>query len=793
MSVVTFLVVVVGAVVLATAAGARRSATALARFNEYSHASDLEVDAGPTTTARQVARFAHSPGVSSVARLHAYAQQVDGHPDLQVAAAVDRRLGSAVDRARVVAGRRQNPRAPFEITISEGFATLARLHVGDRIAASSLSPEQLSEVTNGQDPGPSRGPRVVLHVVGVVRRPLDLGDRAASGGVVILSPAFDREYRHRMGIFTTVLRVRTVRGRPDISRVSAAAKAAFGGSPFFQVTDLALENGGAASAIDVVTLTLWIFAGVTALAGAVAIGVVLTREIAQGSRDHPALLALGAARRTRIAISMLPACFVAVGGGLVVAAVAVAVSPILPIGIARRADPNPGFHVDWAVLGLGVLMLAVFVLGVALLASARATGATSLTRSRNPRRPWISERLARTGLAPSFTNGFRMTFERQPGVRSLPTRSAFVGAIFGVAGVTAVVVMAASLDHLASTPRLYGWTFDFTAPDDTFTPHCGTNTAGADFGLHKVPGVEDVAAVCFSTVHVDGRATTGWGLSSVRGEIGPEIVEGRSPRRSSEVALGRATLAALHKGIGDTVRAKAHKPARRYRIVGRAVFPRVYGQELQPLADGAFFTGDGFRPLAANNENLSRYLVGRFATGADRHVVLARVSKMAAFNPTGADNALFGDKGARVASVPPEIARLRNVGWFAPTLGALLASLALIAVGHALVTAVRRRRHEFATLKTLGFRRRQVRSTIAWHATLISIVGLLVGLPLGVLVGRFAWRLLADTLGVSTVAWFPAVAVVITAVLAIGIVNLIALLPSYAAANTRPAIALQAE
>src|SRR6478736_4892954 len=757
--VVTSLVVIVGAVVLATAAGARRSATALARFDDYSHASEVEVDADPATTAAQVARFARSPGVASVARLHAYAQQVDGRPDLQLAATVDGRLGSAVDRARVVAGRRQNPRALYEITVSEGFATLAHVRIGDRITASSLSPAQLEAVVHGQDPGPSRGPRVTLPIVGIVRRPLDLGDRAASGGVVILSPAFDRAYRHRMGIFTTVLRVRTVHGHADVARVSAAAQRAFGGSPTFQVTDLALENGGAASAIDVVTLTLWIFAGVTALAGAVAIGVVLSREIAQGSRDHPTLLALGVTRRTRIVISTLPACFVAIVGGALAAVLAAAASPILPIGIARRADPNPAFHIDWVVLGLGVVALVAFVLGTALLAALRTTRSVSTERLRSARRPWLSERLAHAGLAPSFTNGVRMTFERQPGDRSLPTRSAFVGAIFGVAGVTAVIVLAASLGHLATTPRLYGWTFDFTAPDDTFTAHCGTDTARADFGLHQVPGVADVAAVCFGNVHIDGRATSGWALASVRGGIGPEIVDGRAPRRSGEVALGRATLAALHKRIGDTVQAREHQPARRYRIVGRAVFPRVYGQELQPLADGAFFTSDGFRPLAAKNDNLSRYLVGRFAAGANRPAVLARVSKMPAFNPTNGENPLFGDTGARVASVPPEVARLRDVGWFAPTLGALLAS---IAVGHALVTAVRRRRHEFAMLKTLGFRRRQVRSTVAWHATLLAAVGLVVGLPAGVLVGRFAWRLLADDLGVSTGAWFPKIALLLT-------------------------------
>ena len=76
-AVLTLLVVIVATVVLATAAGARRSATALARFSEYSRASDLEVDVDRATTPAQVAAFGRAPGVASVAMLHAYAQQVE--------------------------------------------------------------------------------------------------------------------------------------------------------------------------------------------------------------------------------------------------------------------------------------------------------------------------------------------------------------------------------------------------------------------------------------------------------------------------------------------------------------------------------------------------------------------------------------------------------------------------------------------------------------------------------------------------------------------------------------------
>ncbi len=151
------------------------------------------------------------------------------------------------------------------------------------------------------------------------------------------------------------------------------------------------------------------------------------------------------------------------------------------------------------------------------------------------------------------------------------------------------------------------------------------------------------------------------------------------------------------------------------------------------------------------------------------------------------------DEGARPASVPPEIERLRRVGWFAPALAGLLALLASLAVGHALFTGVRRRRREFAVFKTLGSSRRQVRAAVAWHATMLAAVGLVVGIPLGLIVGRWTWRQLAHSLGVATTAWVPAPELVIVAAVVVLIANLIGAFPARAAAHTRPAVALRAE
>jgi len=119
--------------------------------------------------------------------------------------------------------------------------------------------------------------------------------------------------------------------------------------------------------------------------------------------------------------------------------------------------------------------------------------------------------------------------------------------------------------------------------------------------------------------------------------------------------------------------------------------------------------------------------------------------------------------------------------------------LALVAVGHALVTTAHRRRSELAVLKTLGFERRQVRATLAWQATALAIVGLVFGLPLGILVGNVVWRHVAGSLGILPVAIVPVVAVALTVPCVMAIVNLVGFGPARTAARTWPAEALTAE
>jgi hypothetical protein len=686
-------------------------------------------------------------------------------------------FGNRADRSRLVSGRAVDPSAPDEITIGEALSDELHLGLGDTLDAPSFTQDQITTGFAGGDPGAPAGPTIHLRVVGIVRRPLDLGVRADTGGVVVLSPAFRSTYEGRIGAYTDVLRVRTDHGAADVPRVVAAARRMFGNELTFGTQGLGIESEGARSAIDVLTLALWVVAAVTAVSGLVAIGIVLTRDIGRSAFDQPVLRGLGLTRRQRVEVSGPRALIIAGIAAVIAVSGAVALSPLFPIGVARRAEPDPGVHVDWTVLGPGILAVIAVVLTMALLAAMRASRRSSFEREPHEYRQTsaVVERAASAGLRPTATNGLRMAIQSGRGEARVPVGSAFFGAVFGIAGVTAALVFAASLSHLAETPRLYGWTWDVHV--DVAAPK-GPCADANDHGLARLPGVDAVAHVCSAEMQINGRPAAVWGFQSLDGTVDPAIVAGRAPRSAGEVALGSVTLDALHKDIGDTVRVRGGGAPRSYVIVGRTVLPSVASP--QPLADGAAMTGAGWAPLHDAGENETNFLVARVQP-EDRAAVVQAIKEIPRRQLVG------------TPTRPVEVTRLEQINRIPASIAALLGGIALLAVGYALVTAVRRRRHELAVLKILGFDRGQVRATVAWHATVLGTVGLVLGIPVGIAVGRLVWQLVADGLGISTEVTVPALSLIVSVPVALALVNLIAFLPARSAANTRPAVSLRTE
>jgi hypothetical protein len=141
---------------------------------------------------------------------------------------------------------------------------------------------------------------------------------------------------------------------------------------------------------------------------------------------------------------------------------------------------------------------------------------------------------------------------------------------------------------------------------------------------------------------------------------------------------------------------------------------------------------------------------------------------------------------------PPEVREVKGVNGLPLVLAFVLTLLAVGTIAQTLVTSVRRRRRDLAILKAVGFVGRQVRASVAWQATAIAGTGLLVGLPLGVAAGRWAWTLLAQGFAIQPVAVLsPELLLAVPAVLLLA--NAVAAIPARTAARTRAAVVLRTE
>jgi hypothetical protein len=120
------------------------------------------------------------------------------------------------------------------------------------------------------------------------------------------------------------------------------------------------------------------------------------------------------------------------------------------------------------------------------------------------------------------------------------------------------------------------------------------------------------------------------------------------------------------------------------------------------------------------------------------------------------------------------------------------ATRSMLITGTAVFAAFSRGSFESTDLG-IGLVRRQVLGVVEWQALSLAGAALLIGVPLGLLAGRWAWTLLASSAGLAPAASIPLALVLlmipVTAVLA----ALIAAWPGQAAARIRPATVLRAE
>jgi len=509
----------------------------------------------------------------------------------------------------------------------------------------------------------------------------------------------------------------------------------------------------------------------------VLVGQALARAVTSGAGDLATWRAMGADRRMAVRALVIPAFITAGVGVLTGAAVAIALSERFPIGQARRYDLHVGYHADWVVLGLAALAV---VIAVGVVATVSAFWSVSGRNNVRATPSTVGRLAANAGLPPALAIGSRLAVEPGRGHRAVPVRSALVGSIVGVLGVVGCFTFRAGLADAAADPQRSGVVWDFMVGSDVgpLTPkQLATMTGDRD--------AESVMhAIWYRAIPINGVATPTYGITALKGGIAPVVLTGRAPRAGDEISFGPATLRDLKLHVGERVRV-GDPPGREVTIVGTALLPASSHTDYDQTG---WMTAPAIQSLVGPLANLDPNAYEEYSLIRWRPGVKHGDAEKALLTQLG-----NGELYSQPSVLPTAIISLGDLRSLPYALGVFFALLASATVAHALVTTVRRRRQELAIMRSIGFTRRQSRIAIAWQATLIAAIGLLVGVPLGIATGRFVWRWLAHNLPIVYVPPLAAIAAILIVPAAILLANLLAAWPARSAARIRPAEALRTE
>jgi hypothetical protein len=296
----------------------------------------------------------------------------------------------------------------------------------------------------------------------------------------------------------------------------------------------------------------------------------------------------------------------------------------------------------------------------------------------------------------------------------------------------------------------------------------------------------------FLDVRVGGAQAHGVSVESftytpVGGKPVPTVLTaGAMPASPSQIVLGVTTARKLHAGVGSVV-PLAGGPVPRLMTVSGIGF--VYAGPHNSDDEGAWLTAAGFDQLFRGTHFAFKFHLAlvTLRPGADPGSA-AQALTAAAVRVKGGAAFPFGPVG------PAEpLGVLEDLRVLPTALGGFLALLAFGAVGYALTTAVRRRAHELAVLRTLGLTSRQARLVVATQATLLAVAGLAAGIPLGLAGGRVVWGLVADLVPLAYQPPLSPWALALIAPAALVAANLLALWPARRAARLRPGEVLRTE
>jgi len=322
---------------------------------------------------------------------------------------------------------------------------------------------------------------------------------------------------------------------------------------------------------------------------------------------------------------------------------------------------------------------------------------------------------------------------------------------------------------------------------------------GAPFQLNFQPGSLDPAvvssldhnqAVSAITEYAGGGELTinnvvvgSIPATPVRGPLLFSTVAGHPPTGPDQIGLGATTMRLVGAHLGSIVHIAARNGTSPFRVVSEVSFPVIAGGVVS-LGNGALITVAGLYHALCPPGPEQAVCARSVKAHSNAGLLVSVVS-----GPRGQaviDHYLNGYSSATLRVTPTSLVNFGEAVNFPLIFGVMLALFGAATLAHLLVVSVSRRRQEIGLLKVLGFVNGQVVSAVAWQATTVVLIGIAVGVPLGVIVGRAIWKAFTDNLGAVPVSVVPILVLGEVAVGVLIIANLIAVAPALMARRSKP-------
>lgn len=791
------LIALAGGFVMAAAAAGRRTSSAFPHF-----VAAYGFDAG-AYSAGPIPKLSELSGVTSVIGT---IEPYTGQPTCACTRPINAQdfsvtLVTAGSRrlSRLISGHWPDPGAPDQVLASFTLQGLG-VRLGTVVRVPFYARGQASALINATGTGPPpEGPTIAFRVVGFEAAEFEFPAGTTPAYDLYASPALLRTVLSETA-FDYAYFVRLRHGAAEMSRFNAEVQALnVPGLEGYNSEDA--QIGSVEASIHPQSVGWWALAALAAVVGLAVVGQALSRQSAVESVDYPTMAAVGADRRQLFSVGVARSFLVALAGAAGAVALAVALSPLAPLGEARTAEPATGFSFDVVVLLAGAFATVPVVLVLGAWPAWRAAlGARPEDEERAVRPSALVARLAGVGAPASMLVGVSHTLDRRSGDSTVPVASAIIGTVLAVTAISATAVFGASLSHLTATPRLYG---------DDFQLNFSSAAEGSRgwqpalvrelLGSRDVTGLTEVTLGEFSLDDIPVWGAVG---TAVRGPLLFSTAGGHLPHGEGQIGLGATTMRLVGAHVGSTVLAtftravpgqsKSEKKVVPFRVVGQVSFPELSAGAVG-LGDGALFSLTGFEdvfcPPGRTAPSCLRHVVQRVDNGGGGVLV-----DLAPGPGERRQLSHYLDAYSSIASPPATPTSLINFGEavnFPLIFGVIVAVFGAATLAHLLAVSVGRRRREIGLLKALGFVNAQVGSVVAWQATTLGVLGTAVGVPLGVVVGRTVWRAFANNLGVVPVAVVPGWFVAILVPGALAVAGLIALAPALVAARSKPQLLLR--